>query len=85
MSNERDDYLLGATLAIKIAVGAIAFRQVANSLQPDMELKALNELAHRLLANEAIGSNDPNRGDKIRSIGEQQLDDIIGNIAWRQG
>lgn len=85
MSTENDDYLFGATLAIKIAVGAMAYRHVANSPQPDLELKALNELAHRLLSNEAIGANDQTRANKIRSIAEQQLDDIIGNIAWRPG
>jgi len=79
------EYLLGNILGLKVAVGALAFRYVANTPDPKSEIQALNDIAHRLLALEKLMSTDPVKADRVRAAAEQVLDDTIGNITWKEG
>jgi hypothetical protein len=83
--SETEDYLLGTLLGLKIALGGLTYRIIAQAKNPAEELEILNDVTHRLLAAEKLVASDEARVEKIRAIAEHTLDDVIGTISWHPG
>lgn len=80
MEKGTEEYILGVLLGIKVSLGALAYRHIHNSANPDLEIQALNDLAHQLLSMERVVSSDESKTNRIKSSAEQTIDDAIGNI-----